>query len=284
MRIGAFIAPPLLALTLAAPAAGATADARVAALQVALRAHGLYGGPVDGLKGPETERAVRVFQERARISVDGVVGPQTRKALGKLGRPGIGSRSLAHGMRGWDVASLQFRLAGHGFPSGTFDGVFGPHTEVAVRSFQHWAGLPEDGAAGPGTLRALANPPPASPLSFSPPLYVPYTDGFGPRGARFHTGVDFPAPSGTPVLAARSGVVTITGWIGGYGNMVAIRHKLGVSTVYAHLSAFLVHEGESVAVGQPIGRVGSTGESSGPHLHFEVRVRGAAIDPLPAFR
>jgi murein DD-endopeptidase MepM/ murein hydrolase activator NlpD len=86
------------------------------------------------------------------------------------------------------------------------------------------------------------------------------------------------------VLAARSGVVTITRWVEGYGNMVAIRHKLGVSTVYAHLSAFLVREGQSVAVGQPIGRVGSTGESTGPHLHFEVRVRGAPIDPLPAFR
>lgn len=284
MRIGALIAPPLLALTLAAPATGATADARVAALQVALRSHGLYGGSVDGLEGPATERAVRVFQRRARITVDGVVGPQTRKALGKLGRPGIGTRSLAPGMSGWDVASLQFRLAWHGFPSGTFDGSFGPHTEAAVRGFQRWAGLPEDGAAGPATLRALAAPPATSPLSFSPPLYVPYTDCFGPRGARFHTGVDFPAPSGTPVLAARTGVVTITRYVDGYGNMVAIRHKLGVSTLYAHLSAFLVREGQRVAVGQPIGRVGSTGESTGPHLHFEVRVRGAAIDPLPAFR
>jgi peptidoglycan hydrolase-like protein with peptidoglycan-binding domain len=284
MRFGALIAPPLLALTLAAPATGATADARVAALQVALRAHGLYGGAVDGLKGPDTERAVRVFQHRARITVDGVAGPQTRKALGKLGRPGIGTRALAHGMSGWDVASLQFRLAAHGFPSGVFDGGFGPHTESAVRRFQRWGGLPEDGVAGPATLRALAAPPPTSPLSFSPPLYVPYTDGFGPRGARFHTGVDFPAPMGTPVLAARSGVVTITRYLDGYGNMVAIRHKLGVSTVYAHLSAFLVHEGQRVAVGQPIGRVGSTGESTGPHLHFEVRVRGAPIDPLPTFR
>ena len=283
MRVGALIAPPLLALALAVPAAGASADARIAALQVALRARGLYAGEVDGLKGPETERAVRILQQRSKITVDGVAGPQTRKALGKLGRPGLGSRSLAHGMRGWDVASLQFRLAEHGFPSGTFDGVLGPHTETAIRGFQTWAGLPVDGVAGPATIRALATPPATSPLSLSTPLYVPYTDGFGPRGARFHTGLDFPAPMGTPVLAARSGVVTITRWVGGYGNMVAIRHTFGVSTVYAHVSAFLVREGQSVAVGQPIARVGSTGESTGPHLHFEVRIRGAAIDPVPAF-
>jgi murein DD-endopeptidase MepM/ murein hydrolase activator NlpD len=284
MRFGAFIASLLLALVLAAPAAGAAADARVAALQVALRATGIYDGAVDGLKGPETARAIRVVQQRAKITVDGVVGPQTRKALGPLGRPGLGTRSLRSGMRGWDVASLQFRLALHGFPSGTFDGDFGPRTDAAVRRYQRWAGLTSDGEVGPATTLSLARPPARSLVSIASPIPVPATDGFGPRGARMHTGLDFPAPTGTPVVAARTGVVTVARWLSGYGNTVAIRHKLGTSTLYAHLSAILVRPGQRVAVGQPVGRVGATGSATGPHLHFELRVRGAPIDPLPAFR
>jgi len=284
MRFGAFIASLLLALVLAAPAAGAAADARVAALQVALRATGIYDGAVDGLKGPETARAIRVVQQRAKITVDGVVGPQTRKALGPLGRPGLGTRSLRSGMRGWDVASLQFRLALHGFPSGTFDGDFGPRTDAAVRRYQRWAGLTSDGEVGPATTLSLARPPARSLVSIASPIPVPATDGFGPRGARMHTGLDYPAPTGTPVVAARTGVVTVARWLSGYGNTVAIRHKLGTSTLYAHLSAILVRPGQRVAVGQPVGRVGATGAATGPHLHFELRVRGAAIDPLPAFR
>jgi len=284
MRLGALIAPPLLALALAAPAAGAAADARIAALQVALRANGVYEGNVDGLSGPQTEHAVRAIQVRAKITVDGVVGPETREALGKLGRPGLGTRALQRGMQGWDVASLQFRLAVRGFPSGTFDGDFGAHTDAAVRRFQAWVGLQQDGVAGPATTRALARAPATSPVALAPPLYVPYTDIFGPRGARMHTGIDFPAPTGTPILAARAGVVTVTRWLAGYGNTIAIKHELGASTVYAHLSAMLVKPGQHVAVGQTIGHVGATGVATGPHLHFELRVRGAAIDPVPAFR
>ena len=284
MRLGALLAPPLLALALAAPAAGAAADARIAALQVALRANGVYKGTVDGLSGPQTEQAIRAIQVRARITVDGVVGPETRKALGKLGRPGLGTRALETGMQGWDVGSLQFRLAVRGFPSGTFDGDFGQHTEAAVRRFQEWAGLEPDGVAGPATTRALARPPATPPVRLSPPLYVPYTDVFGPRGSRMHTGIDFPSPTGTPVIAARAGVITVTRWLAGYGNTVAIKHELGASTVYAHLSAILVKPGDQVAAGQPVGRVGATGVATGPHLHFELRVRGAAIDPVPSFR
>jgi len=273
----------LAALLLPASARG-TDSAAVAALQVGLRAHGLYKGPIDGIRGPLTTKAVRVLQQRARIAVDGVPGPQTRRALGRFGRHPFGSRPLRHGLKGWDVAALQFKLAWHGFPSGVFDGVLGPHTSHALRRYQAWAGLHVDGLAGPETLRALARPPAAPTLPLSWPVQIPALgDRFGPRRNKFHTGVDFVAPAGTPVYAARAGRVSFAGWAdGGYGFLVVVAHGKGERTWYAHLSRIDVRRGVLVAQGVRIGLVGATGDASGPHLHFEVRVRGAAIDPLRA--
>lgn len=274
----------LLTLASAGPAAAA-GDAGVAALQVGLRAKGLYAGTVDGVLGPETTEAVRKLQRRAKLAVDGVPGTHTRKALGRFGRPALGARPLAGRVVGWDVAQLQFLLAWHGFPSGPLDGHFGPRTEAAVRRFQLWAGLAPDGVAGASTLAALRTAPPASPIALAWPLAVPVTDAFGPRGNRFHTGVDFPAPTGTPVLAAGAGRVTYAGHLeGGWGLVVTIAHGSGVRTMYAHLSRLDVRLGTRLAAGDRIGLVGATGHATGPHLHFEVRLRGAAIDPLTALR
>ena len=97
----------------------------------------------------------------------------------------------------------------------------------------------------------------------------------------FHSGVDYAAPQGTKVLSAGAGTVTFVGQISGYGNVVEITHANGLVTRYGHLSAFLVKEGQSVQTGTPIARVGSTGRSTGPHLHFEVRRTDNAIDPAP---
>jgi murein DD-endopeptidase MepM/ murein hydrolase activator NlpD len=279
-----FLAGLFACLALAGGAAAA-GNASVAALQVALHAHGTYGGTVDGIRGPQTTRAIRRFQRRAGLVVDGVVGRQTRRALGRLGRPRLGSRVLVRGRRGWDVSALQFLLAWHGFPSGNFDGDLGARTDAALRRFQRWAGLSADGAAGPATIAALRRAPARAPISFARPVRAAVTDRFGPRGNRFHTGIDFPASHGARVFAARGGRVKFARWdSGGFGYLVRVGHGNGVRTWYAHLSSIRVRRGQHVHQGTVVGRVGSSGFSTGPHLHFEVRIRGAAVDPLPALR
>lgn len=151
----------LLLAVLAATVALALADAgsalkpQVAGLQVALRAHGVYGGPVNALRGRRTVRAVKDFQRHAGLPVDGVAGRKTRRALGRLGRPLFGKRVIRPGTVGWDVSVLQFLLARQGFRVGSFDGGFGPRTAEAARAFQGWVGLEPDGVIGPATRRAL---------------------------------------------------------------------------------------------------------------------------------
>lgn len=285
MKILFLTALVLAAAALGAPSAAlAAGDEDVAALQVALRARGLYHGAVDGALGPSTEEALRGFQRRAGLVADGVPGPRTRSALGRYGRRApLGRRQLRRGNAGWDVASLQFLLAWHGFPSGAIDGHFGSHTEAALRRFQRWTGARVDGVAGPGAVAALRLPPPRSPVALAWPSSAPLGDAFGPRGARFHTGLDFTAPSGSPVTAAAAGRVTFAGWhAGGWGYLVTVAHGGGLRTMYAHLSRLDVGLGAQVAAGTRIGLVGATGRSTGPHLHFEARLRGAAIDPLSA--
>jgi murein DD-endopeptidase MepM/ murein hydrolase activator NlpD len=266
----------------AAPAKAA-GSSNIAALQVALRGSGLYGGTIDGVAGPATTAAVRRFQSRNGLAADGVAGPATRSALGRRGRPALGSRVLSVGKSGWDVAALQFSLAWHGFPSGAIDGGFGQHTDAAVRRFQARAGLASDGVVGPGTLAALRGPIPRSPIRLVAPIQGPIGDRFGPRGSGFHPGIDYPAPTGRSVRAAGRGRVVFAGWdSGGYGNLVVVEHPLAVRSMYAHLSHIDVRSGQSVVAGSLVGRVGTTGFSTGPHLHFELRLRGAAIDPLSA--
>jgi murein DD-endopeptidase MepM/ murein hydrolase activator NlpD len=275
VALGALVAAPALARP----------SANVAALQVALRAEHVYAGGIDGVAGPATRAGVRRLQRRRGLAVDGVAGPRTRRALGRRGRPRLGSRPLAVRARGWDVAALQFLLAGHGFPSGPVDGGLGLRTDAALRRFQAWAGLAADGVAGPGTLAALRRSPARSPLTFLRPVAAAVGSPFGPRGTWFHPGLDLVASQGDPVRAGAGGCVTFAGRDGGgYGNLVVLQHGLGMTSWYAHLSRIGVRRGACVAAGARIGRVGSTGESTGPHLHFELRLRGAAVDPVGVIR
>jgi murein DD-endopeptidase MepM/ murein hydrolase activator NlpD len=142
-------------------------------------------------------------------------------------------------------------------------------------------------------------PPPAEPESAPPPATGPAPTGrpatmrwpvaaprltsrFGKRWGRQHEGIDMAAPIGTPVLAAQAGNVIYAGdRVRGYGNMVVVKHKDDLVTVYAHNSVLLVHTGDQVTSGQEIARVGDTGRSTAPHLHFEVRRRDTPLDPMP---
>ena len=270
----------------------ARGSANVAALQVALRAVHKYRGGVDGIPGSGTRRAVRAFQRAHRLPADGVAGPRTRRALGRRGTPLLGSRVMHAGSRGWDVAALQFMLRRRGYGVGV-DGGYGPNTAAAVRRFQSAAGLRADGLAGRATVHALehgvrapSRRVPASsvsgPVRFLRPVAAPIGDGFGHPGGRRHDGIDLLARAGTAVGAAGRGVVSFAGWnSGGYGNLVIVQHRLGFETYYAHLSGISVGVGQAVAGGSRIGYVGATGHVTGPHLHFEVRLHGVPINPVP---
>jgi murein DD-endopeptidase MepM/ murein hydrolase activator NlpD len=282
-------AAALIVLAIAAPSPAAAPPANVAALQAALKSLHLYRGYVDGIKGPLTRRGVIAFQRRRGLRVDGIAGPQTRRALGWRGRPRLGSRVMRLGNRGWDVAALQFLLqrAGHG--PGRADGLFGPLTRAAVLRAQRAAGIAADGLAGPatiGSLRHRSGSPESSgePVRFLRPVPGPIGDGFGaPRGGgRRHEGLDFPVPFGTRVGAAGRGTTIYAAYnYGGYGNLVVVQHRLGFTTWYAHLSSITSWVGEEVVGGTRLGYVGSTGYSTGPHLHFEVRRYDTPIDPVP---
>ena len=116
-------------------------------------------------------------------------------------------------------------------------------------------------------------------ISFIKPTSGVVTSRFGARWGRTHTGIDIGAPTGTAIKAAAGGTVIFSGWKGTLGKLVVVSHGNGVQTYYAHCSSLLVSSGQTVSAGQLIAKMGSTGRSTGPHLHFEIRVNGSAINP-----
>jgi murein DD-endopeptidase MepM/ murein hydrolase activator NlpD len=140
---------------------------------------------------------------------------------------------------------------------------------IAAQIRAHQSSSSSSGSIGSG----------ASSSGFIWPVNGPITSGFGWRWGRMHEGIDIGVPCGTPIHAAASGTVIYSGWEDGYGNFVVIDHGNGLATAYGHQSAIYV-SGGAVSQGQTIGAVGSTGHSTGCHLHFEVRVNGNPVDPL----
>ena len=117
---------------------------------------------------------------------------------------------------------------------------------------------------------------------FAVPVHDSYrfTSGFGQRWGRMHNGTDFAAPIGTPIYAPADGVVTFAGWSSGYGRLVKIQHEFGVETRYAHQNRIRVEVGQRVSRGDRIGDIGNSGRSTGPHLHYEIRVGGRPVNPM----
>lgn len=139
----------------------------------------------------------------------------------------------------------------------------------------------QQGSSGSRSSSRAQAPAPstASRAGYSWPLCAPVTSEYGPRWGRMHRGVDLGAGTGTPIAAPKAGRVLSAGWQGGYGRLLLIDHGDGVVTAYAHLSGFSVGSGQSVQRGQTVGRIGMTGNTTGPHLHLEFRVNGRAVNP-----
>ena len=135
-------------------------------------------------------------------------------------------------------------------------------------------------AAQNGTAPGAAGPIKPGSGGMVWPVNGPIVSPFGMRWGRLHAGVDIAVPAGTPIRAAKSGRVILLGWTGGYGNYTCVGHGGGVSTCYAHQSSYATSNGANVSQGQVIGYVGCTGHCFGDHLHFEVRVGGAPVNPM----
>lgn len=167
--------------------------------------------------------------------------------------------------------------------------VSGGEDEQFRQLFSSWQNYEETGLAVSKAKPTLGS---AAIASVSIPSRNPLqsevmTSSFGMRehpvlgGRRAHTGVDLAAPVGTPIYATADGLVSKAAWFGGYGLFVSLEHGGELQTRYGHMSRLNVAEGQAVRKGDVIGYVGSTGRSTGPHLHYEVRVDGAAVNPIP---
>lgn len=199
-----------------------------------------------------------------------------------------------------DIAAVQARIQqiaqGPGAPVGPPPGSGGFAGALAAAlnpnaAVQAAAGLSAPQTVNPGALAQSVVPAmPGTQSAFVWPAPGPVSSPFGPRknpmgaGYDFHPGLDIAAAEGAPIRAAAPGRIVQVGPDGGYGNVVVVDHGDGVTSRYAHCSQTFATVGETVAAGDEIAAVGSTGHSTGPHLHFEVRVDDKPVDPLPFFK
>jgi murein DD-endopeptidase MepM/ murein hydrolase activator NlpD len=220
-----------------------------------------------GLAIPEARRLVAVEARQIALAehLTRIANSRLQKAEAAIRQFGLDPKSLA--------AETQQGMGGPFIP------FFGQKDKTAgdPRFTKMFAALEQMNAME----AALAGIPTSMPASV-----MLMSSGFGYRsdpftgGGAMHSGLDFKGPVGTPILAAADGIVTSAGWQGGYGNCIEITHANGLVTRYAHLSGFTVSLGQKVERGVRIGLMGSTGRSTGSHLHFEVRLNDQAINPM----
>ena len=204
-------------------------------------------------------------------AAEGPAAPgETGAAAGGLGYRQIARFERALGSAGVDVARLFAQLRQKPAEGGPF--VPPPKADAPVNTFD-----PEKLAAIRGLAKVLPIAAPLAQYRIGSP-FGDRTDPFNHRAA-FHTGIDMDAPSNSPVYATAPGTVIYAGWLGDYGKTVEIDHGFGIDTLYAHLRRCLVSVGQQVAAQAEIGLVGTTGRSTGPHVHYEVRVNGQPQDP-----
>ncbi|MDT9593369.1 peptidoglycan-binding protein [Nocardioides zeae] len=266
--LGLSSAPPASAATWPVLRSGSI-GAEVTAAQHLLTARGHATG-ADGAFGPATDSAVRAFQSGAGIAVDGVVGSGTWSAL---------VVTVRSGDSGPAVQAAQVLLNKHGAGIGV-DGAFGPGTDAAVRSFQSANGLASDGIVGPATWQSLAGAGGGGGGGGDWAPIIP-RDNL-PRsayGAPHHTypALDLPTATGVPAYAITGGTATAMS-NDRCGNGVSLSAG-GATYLYCHFDSHAFSGTRTVAAGELLGRTGNTGNSTGPHLHFQVTVDGSLRCP-----
>ncbi|WP_296021899.1 peptidoglycan DD-metalloendopeptidase family protein [uncultured Agrobacterium sp.] len=264
----------------AAPSANAFAPQKRASLSGAASAidHALRGpGKEPGLKGSLTYLDNKdAISGRALTRMLASLNRIESEQLGRIASLTIGANNRADAMA--DI----IRSTGIKIDDKADDAIGGPYVEASTSPFQSSLADLDNALDRLETVRGaaerlpLGNPAPGRDI----------TSRFGNRMDPFlgrlalHTGIDFRAETGADVRATGAGTVSFAGYSGGYGNMVEIDHGKGVSTRYGHLSQILVRTGEKIELSDVIGKAGSTGRSTGPHVHYEVRLHDEAVDPM----
>jgi murein DD-endopeptidase MepM/ murein hydrolase activator NlpD len=213
---------------------------------------------------------------RGRLAKD---GPLARVEQQQLAQAALVAQALdvRYQVTAAELQKLGIKPAEAGQPTGVggpFESIGNPTFKALFNSWKKLDQLQDDVIAVPSDKPIKAS--------------VVFTSGYGVRsdpfhaGAAMHPGIDLAGKYGTPIYATADGTVVRAGWNnGGYGNMVELDHGRGITTRYGHMSAVLVHAGDHVKRGEQIGRMGSTGRSTGNHLHYEVRIDGRPVNPIP---